>query len=152
MFEFRITTKSQWLPYLLCKERKFHGDRFRPLTATTLPPSDLVNKVTSGTCYPTLAVSRIVFSNEVKFLRSRGSQGKSFIFSYWFTLTGLRFPGPAQVSGDVEVPSLFYYDKCGNVRVAGVKMLIEGIVKIAVTEGWAKTEWLVINYVSVSRI
>ena len=62
-------------------------------------------------------------------------------------MTGPRFPGQAQVNGDAKVPSLLYYDKSGNVRAAGAEVLTESVNEDALTEGWTKAEWLVMNYV-----
>ena len=109
--------------------------------------ASLLNSLWRSTLERHLVVSRIVSLNEVRFLRSTESRGKSFIFRIDLLLTGLRFPGQAQLSGDTKVPSILYYDKSGNVRAAGAEVLIDRIVDTAVIEGWTKAEWLVIKHV-----
>lgn len=95
-------------------------------------------------------VSHTVSSNEAKFLRFTESRGESFVSLDWSALTGLSFPGEARDCGEGRVPSLLYYDRSGKVRAAGAEALAGTIIETALTEGWQKAEWLVINLVRAS--
>ena len=61
-------------------------------------------------------------------------------------MTGFRFPAQALACGDAKVPSLLYYDKGGDVKAAGAEVLTEGIIESALTAGWIRAEWLVVNH------
>jgi hypothetical protein len=105
----------------------------------------LLNSLWRSTLVPPTAVSHTVFLNEDKFLKSLGLRGKFFISLHRSALTGPRFPGQAAVGGDAKVPSLLYYDQTGNVRAAGAEVLAENMLEAALTEGWTKAEWLVVE-------
>ncbi|KAF9563201.1 hypothetical protein CPC08DRAFT_633052 [Agrocybe pediades] len=51
-----------------------------------------------------------------------------------------RFPGQEHVAGNSKIPSLIYYDKHGNLMVAGAEAETSAVVDQAEDEGWIKTE------------
>ena len=59
------------------------------------------------------------------------------------------FPAQEHAGGDSKIPSVLLYDKQGNVRAAGAETLQEDIMEIAFEEGWFKSEWYVLRFLSV---
>lgn len=55
----------------------------------------------------------------------------------------IRYPGQEHVAGSYKIPTLMFYDKDGNMKVAGAEADSNAIVDLAEDEGWTKTELLV---------
>ncbi|TFK70334.1 hypothetical protein BDN72DRAFT_870392 [Pluteus cervinus] len=51
-----------------------------------------------------------------------------------------RFPGQEHVAGNSKIPSIMYYDKSGQLKVAGAEADSTSITSLAEDEGWIKTE------------
>jgi hypothetical protein len=54
------------------------------------------------------------------------------------------FPGQEHVAGSYKIPTILYYDKNGNVKVAGAEAEGSAIIDLAEDEGWTKAELYVL--------
>jgi hypothetical protein len=43
------------------------------------------------------------------------------------------------------MPSVMYYDSKGNLKKIGFEALKDEVTEVAMTEGWAKLEWSVVD-------
>jgi hypothetical protein len=47
------------------------------------------------------------------------------------------------VTGSSKIPTIIYYDSRGSVRAVGAEAVKDGILEMAMENGWTKADWCV---------